>query len=476
MENMMSKKWNISWELNLSSEPRPKYYLQVIDLIRGEHEKGNYPLDFKMPTVRALATYLGIKRYSVERAYNYFIVLEEVLYTKTTKGTFMYELKTESEWDTNSPDLFLSRLPYNRENKPFFSFDGYPRLNILTLGNTYPGKQMKTCSKIAEAYCLSREEPETLGYGKYLLKEGFRILKQRKVLVQEAQLCIIPGGKALFYVLKGILSPGANIACVSGDDGVAMETFFQLQLKPHFTQADEEGMRVDTLKELCLQETISAVFLRPSPDIPIPICLTQKRWKQILDLAETYHFWIIVMNDEGEFSSLLPIDYALNTGRVIYISPFSKILPDYHNIGMVAGPVDFIERLNKLVKGCFLGWNSYLERGMVQLYNSDVVTEDVRMINSRAKKGRYVLESMFHNYFGREASLYLPDAGLFGFILFKTGIDPLFFTEFKNTELYHSEENSSFDPHQPINALRISLCIKEWKPLECVFKRIKGTF
>ncbi|MGM3135826.1 hypothetical protein, partial [Bacillus cereus group sp. Bc238] len=41
-------------------------------------------------------------------------------------------------------------------------------------------------------------------------------------------------------------------------------------------------------------------------------------------------------------------------------------------------------------------------------------------------------------------------------------------------DLYYQEENAVFRVEKPLDALRISLCIRNWNPLESFFKNIRN--
>lgn len=473
MRNNVSLKWNIRWRFTNSKNKRV-YYEQVASFIRKEFERGNYPEGYRMPSIRKLARYLGISIYQVETAYTNLVSSNEVLYSDGSKGTFMFENKTIKESSLVNDKGVLAKLPFHTQN--LFIPNTAQKLNIITLGSTYPYGPLETLKKLKDGYLL-KDSKGLKAPGQYLFPEVFRTLKQRNLLSSDQQLCIVPSGKALYTVLESLIRPGAIVVSVSQEDVLAIETFFHLHIHSLFTGADEEGMLLESLDAICRKHPVQAVFLRPVLDFMGFSCLSSERINRLMRLAERYKFWILMMDEDHEFSSfcLLRINDLMNSGYMIYISNLSKLCRVFHEIGLVAGPVDFIAALKKNSKKHFIGWDRYMERSIVSLYSSPAIKSDINKINIKCNSGSYALNTIFHNYFIQDSQLVIPKAGTFALVFFRPAIASLMVEPLRKTELYCQEENSLYRVGKPLDALRISLCITNWKILESVFQNIKDS-
>lgn len=472
MRNNVSLKWNIRWRF-ANAKSKVAYYKQLVLFIRREFEKGNYPEGYRMPPIRKLARYLGVSIYQVETAYTMLISSNEVLYTTGTRATFMFKNKEIKDLENTKDRGILAKLPFHTQN--FFISNTTEKLNVITLGNTYPCEPLEILKRLKDGYLL-KDSKRLKAPGQYLFPEAYRILKQRNLLSSDQQFCIVPSGKALYAVLQSLIQPGAIVVSASREDGLAIETFFQLHINAVFTGADEEGMLLESLEAICRIHPVRAVFLRPVLEFPKFSRLSSERIERLMRLAEQYKFWVLMMDEDHEFSSfcLLRDNDLMNSGYMIYISNLSKLCRVFHEIGLVAGPVDFIAALKKTSKKHFIGWDRFLERSIVSLYSSPAIKSDINKISSKCSSGSYALSSIFHNSYIENAQLVFPKAGTFAQVFFRPAIDSRMVEPLRKTELYCQEENAVFRVGKPLDALRISLCIKNWNPLESVFKNIRN--
>lgn len=472
MRNNVSLKWNIRWRF-ANAKSKVAYYKQLVSFIRKEFEKGNYPEGYRMPPIRKLARYLGVSIYQVETAYTMLISSNEVLYTNGTRATFMFKNKAIKELGNPKDKGMLAKLPFHAED--FLVSNVAEKLNVITLGSTYPCGPLEILKKLKDGYFL-KDSKRLKAPGQYLFPEAYRILKQRNLLSNDQQLCIVPSGKALYAVLESLIQPGAIVVSASREDVLAIETFFQLHIDSVFTGTDEQGMLLESLEAICRSHPVGAVFLRPVLDFPKFSRLSSERIKRLMRLAEQYKFWVLMMDEDHEFSSfcLLRENDLIKSGYMIYISNLSKLCRVLHEIGLVAGPVDFIAALKKTSKKHFIGWDRFLERSIVSLCSSPAIKSDIHKISARCSSGSYALSSIFHNCYIENAQLVFPKAGTFALVFFRPSIDPRIVEPLRKTELYCQEENAVFRVEKPLDALRISLCIRNWTPLESFFKNIRN--
>ncbi|MBB2149920.1 aminotransferase-like domain-containing protein [Pedobacter gandavensis] len=449
--------WNVDWVAGHCPIGK-NIEVQLIKLIAREYRRENYPKDFMMPSVRILAKVLGVPRYLVERAYAYWIKREEILYSLDRQGTFMY---CRPAIKTRIIVASAAQFTYHRKPALHSEYLEHQRLNMLTLGEHYP---------VQPAAGNFHFKPSSF------LKDALGILRKRKLISNQRQFCVIPNGRAVYKVLEMITSAADLMVMTSIDDLHLVQLATQLQLNLAFSGTDEQGMSAVRLEEICQKRPVKVVFIRPEPDFPIPIRMTSTRWKDLVELSEKYGFCLLVLDEDYEFRSKkvsqLPISLA--EGRVIYITPFSKIEAVLHRVGLVAGPEDFIAALSLKAKGVVKIWNQSAEKsGMRYLSRSELSLHLKKSAQCR-KRGCFILEMMVNNYLMGLATLIYPGCGTFAFLKFKTPLHGALASNFMEHPLFHEEENYAFDPNEPIHGFRISLFIKDCASIEFSMKMIRS--
>jgi len=470
VENHQILLWNIKWKLCRKNAEK-RIYLQIVDLIQMEFNKGNVPFGLKMPAIRTLAFVVNVKPHVVERAYTFLVSKDDVLYAIPGIGTYMHNPVMEDE---RMKEVLFSKFIFNKTQGKIVERDK-KRMNVLTLGAVYQLPPSKT-HEIFNGLIHQKDAIELGAHGKYFFPEALKILRGRRIIDNEDQLCIIPRGLALYKVLRCLMNSGDHVVAVSEEDIPFMDLCRHLHLNISITGADEKGMSADRLERICKQKHVKVVMVRPRPDFPMPVSMKQDRWKQIVALSVKFNFCLLVMDYDYEFcrSAGKDLGISLQTATVVYISPLSNLTLQFHDIGMVAGPKDFISMLNQRVKKCFDGEDNLLERGMAGLCASGELNSYVRTVNKRCKVGEYNLDFIFHSYIEDEAHLILPNWGTFAFVGLAAPLNPHSIKPLLETELYHNEGNLWFNPDAPVNAIRISLCLDRWNPVELMFKGIRG--
>ncbi|WP_316746923.1 hypothetical protein [Pedobacter gandavensis] len=463
--------WNSSRNLKSSAVGKDTEQ-QLIELIAEAYNRGNHPDHYMMPSVRILAKDLGVQRHLVAGAYRYWITREEILYSRGRQGTFMY-----SRQEKNPAIKVAASAQFSFQEKPVRRSGAgeHQGLNILTLGSTYPtgpstgfnSNQNKMPGNFPSAMAFRRA---------CFAKDMLGILRNRKLVNHERQFCAIPNGRAVHKVLKMITEPEDLMVMTSIDDFELVETAAQLGLNLAFTGTDEQGMSAEKLEDICLSGKVKVVFLRPAPDFPIPVSMTRLRWRKMVELAEKYGFCILVLDEDYEFlhKKNAPLPISLESGKVIYIAPYSKVTPVSHRVCMVAGPEDFIVALKERAKMVINTWNQSAEKAALLALSSSKLRIQVKKGNQCCVSAAYKWNMMVVNYLSGLATLTFADSGTFGFLKFKTPISGSLVANFMENRLFLEEENFAFEPDEPIDGFRFSLFIRDWTAIEFFMKMIRA--
>ncbi|WP_221568302.1 PLP-dependent aminotransferase family protein [Alkalihalobacillus sp. TS-13] len=137
--------------------------------------------------------------------------------------------------------------------------------------------------------------------------------------------------QAINVVANTFLTPTDTVAVESPCYGAALDTFMNRGNAILPIPIDLSGMRTDLLEEQCRKNPPKLVYVNPTFHNPTGASMSEKRRKELLELAETYHFLIIEDDSFNEiyFDGVLPpkpIKYFDTTGHCILLKGFSKTM------------------------------------------------------------------------------------------------------------------------------------------------------
>jgi GntR family transcriptional regulator/MocR family aminotransferase len=89
---------------------------------------------------------------------------------------------------------------------------------------------------------------------------------------------------------------------------------------------DEEGLCIDSLIEICKEQTPRMVYVTPHHHYPTTVSLSSKRRLALLELAKEKGFIIVEDDYDYDFQyeklNNLPLAATDNSGMVVYVSSF----------------------------------------------------------------------------------------------------------------------------------------------------------
>ncbi|MEH7613239.1 PLP-dependent aminotransferase family protein [Gottfriedia acidiceleris] len=325
-------------------------YLQVGTQIAGSIQSGLLLSNEKLPSLRILAEELSISVLTVRKAYKwletngYVTVMpgKGVFISKKVKKTA--QVDPSNNWQqTLGINIVRSQYLINREQLKydFSKAVVYPRL----LPNKFLADEMQK---------LLRDDPSILTtYGPVqgdieLRTEIIKHLYEFQKIRSKAENLIITSGvqQGIDLVAQALLKPGDSIIVESPCYGGALDIFINKGIHIIPVEMDEEGIRSDLIEDMCIKFTPKLIYVNPTFQNPTGISMSNSRRKELIELAQQYHFFIL---EDDSFSDIYfektfqyyPIKYYDQSDHVIYIKGFSKTLaPGVRIAAMLAnGPV-----------------------------------------------------------------------------------------------------------------------------------------
>jgi GntR family transcriptional regulator/MocR family aminotransferase len=347
---------NLFWS-KLDWDNRPKY-VQLYEYIRQGVLDGILLPNTKLPSSRALAEMIGLSRITVLQAYEHLIV-EEYLETRRGDGTYINEhLKhrvvkdfAQEEGGISDRDFFSKRASILSDLPPMWSRVGHNlrpfRPGVPALWDFPYTNWLRILSQQAKNLV-----PDAYGYGDpagyFPLRETIAAYLHisRGVKCKPEQIIMLSGTQQAFSLIAYILLDRGDQAWVEdpGYNGIK-EALKISGIMPEPIPVDKEGISVSTGKSVA--PTAKLAYVTPSNQYPTGIVMSLKRRLEILEWAKETGSWIIEDDYDSEYryegrpiTALHGID---DSGRVLYIGTFSKVLFPALRLGYLVIPQDMID-------------------------------------------------------------------------------------------------------------------------------------
>ena len=171
--------------------------------------------------------------------------------------------------------------------------------------------------------------------------------------VPTAEIFVTHGSQqALSLLAEVLLDPGALVVVEDPAYVGALQVFRAAGARIVAVPLDEQGMRVDLLRELLDRgEGPAAVHTVSNFHNPGGVTLSPARRAELADLAERFGFWVIEDDPYGElwFDTPAPAPVATGSRSVIRLSSTSKIIAPTLRVGWMVAP-DRVCRAVELLK------------------------------------------------------------------------------------------------------------------------------
>lgn len=305
----------------------------------------------KMLSIAEFAKILGVNKKTIEATYK-ALAAQKLLEIRRPLGYFIIRHSPLSGAGPQSP---LAAFSFNAV-KPIYDQKA-SALSYIALGcdtaDLVPASLEKHLREYRKAHRAFHQVPpcKFKAITNYAVSQ---LLSYRAMHADENQFHIIHGaGRNLSAVAIALLDQSSSVAMASAEDIPAIASFQLVKAKILFTGSDKEGMLIDELEKICLNQPLKAVFIRPAAGCPHGLPLPPARREQLMRLADRHHFVIIEMYSEHEFwpgSEPLTFWENYRKDRVIYLSPVSRMTYPLSSMGLVVGPRDFINAVGSLGK------------------------------------------------------------------------------------------------------------------------------
>ena len=435
----MLRPWQVSLADRIDPSRAVPIYMQIIQALIRDIERGRLASGAYLPSSRELATLLGVNRKTVVLAYE-DLIAQGWLASAGTRGTMVStSLPTSAKTRRSDAEVTMSNAAINyRVAPPPARALALPAGIGLKLDEGAPDGRLFPPELLARAYrsAAHRASREIrLQYrdprGSPALRESVATMlrSQRGLPVSAENICITRGSQnGIFLATQVLVQPGDAVIVEELTYEPAVAAFRALGAKIIAVAIDQGGMDMEAVEQACRRRAVRAVFVTPHHQFPTTVALRPERRLRLLDLASQFGFAIIEDDYDHEFhfesQPLLPMA-GYGPGQVIYVGSLSKLLLPALRIGYVAAPPAVIEAMAHGVSLTDGMGNTLTEDAAAELIENGELRRHARKVWQVYARRRESFAAEIDRALGNLVDYRVPDGGLAFWLRFDADLDAL---------------------------------------------------
>lgn len=300
-----------------------------------------------------------------------------------------------------------------------------PKVISFAAGN--PAEQTFPAAQLGElaAELFANRSGQALQYG---VTEGYGpLIEQVRVRLgnkyaigrsQDGVLILSGGQQGIDLAAKCLVNEGDTVLCEAYSFIGALNTFRSYGARLVGIPLDEEGMDPEALEEALRRERgVKLLYTIPTFQNPMGVTMTAQRRRQIYELAVRYN--VMLLEDSPYFELRYSGEYVPaiktldETGHVIYVGSFSKVISPGLRVGFLCARSDLVSKLVVAKQGADVH-NPMLTQMLVsrylERYDLDEHIADCRALY-KEKRDRMI--ARMEACFPETAAFTRPEGGLF---------------------------------------------------------------
>ena len=195
---------------------------------------------------------------------------------------------------------------------------------------------------------------------------------------------------------------------------------------------DEDGMITDvldeTIKKLIKKDiTPKFVYVVPTFQNPAGVIMSEKRRKKLIDIANEYDIVIVEDDPYGKLrygiDHIKPIKAYDDTGHVIYMSTFSKILSPGFRLAWTVSTGELTRKMIICKQALDLCTNTFTQFIAMEFMRRGSLDLHIMKICEMYKPKRDIMMKSMKEYFPEGYTCYKPEGGMFAWVTLPEGID-----------------------------------------------------
>ncbi|MED3787974.1 PLP-dependent aminotransferase family protein [Peribacillus frigoritolerans] len=413
----------IEWGPNRSSTQ--SLHQQIVDWIKQQITRGEWPVGTKLPSQRSLADSFGVNRSTIITAIDELIA-DGLLETKLGSGTFVSNNTWNVLVSSKQPDWknYVRNGLHEPNLKTIQDINQYETdTAIIRLGTgelspaLLPTKQIEKTlrSTSFDAHSLGYSEPK----GDKRLRQCISVhLETKGINASPSSLMVVSGGlQALQLISVGLLQKGSMILHESPSYLNSVHPFQSAGM--HLVGLSKQGREsIPTqMKRINGRKKASLFYTVPTFNNPTNTTWSKEERLNLLSLCKKEQIPII---EDDVYSDLWfdeepppPLKSLDADGLVLHIGSMSKTLSPGLRIGWIAGPITVIERLADIKMQMDYGSSALSQHLVAEWLANGQYSKHLEWLRQKLKERRDFTLTLLNQYFKGLAEWQIPQGGFY---------------------------------------------------------------
>ena len=318
-------------------------------------------------------------------------------------------------------------------------------VDMISFAAGYPDPGSFPLSAIQEVMheLLSEPTGDVLQYGptrghQPLLDSILQLLARRRIAAMPDELLITSGSQqGLDLVARVLVTPGDTVLVELPAYTGAISVFTNAQAHVVGIAQDQDGINLDNLDEVCVRERragrrVTLLYLVPNFQNPTGVLLSQAKRRRLVEWAERRDVLIVEDDPYGSLyfggvsiEETRAIRSYDDSGRVIYLSSFSKTLAPGFRVGWMVAPATLTDRFEIAKQSADLMTGSLDQRVVQELLRQGTLDRIAPTLRELYQRKRDVMERSLQANVGNDLQWSAPKGGFFLWATLPEGTDDL---------------------------------------------------
>lgn len=423
------------WVPNLivRAQGRGSLSLRIAQAIVEEIQRGRLAAGDSLPGTRDLARDLAVNRKTVVQAYEELNAQGWVT-TDVRRGTFVARNIGAASDKAALPQPAASTGPRGRDVKaPLL----WPPHGKMRFDDGAPDPRLIPTIAIAQAYASAARaaaRQRLLGYGDPRGTEPLRqsiskmLNMTRGLNTTPDNICVTRGSQmALYVIAQCIVARDETVIFEELTYPPAVQAFTLAGARIAAARLTPEGIDLDHLEDICRHTRVRAVYLTPGHQFPTTVVLRPSARLKLRALAAQFGFVVVEDDYDHEFQfdhqPMFPLASNEQSGQIIYVGSFSKILSPSLRVGYIAGPARLVAQIGNWIGAIDRQGDPITELAIVELIESGQLRRHIKRVHAVFDKRRVAFASALREQLGGLATFEMPTGGLAFWVRFPDSTD-----------------------------------------------------
>lgn len=276
----------------------------------------------------------------------------------------------------------------------------------------------------------------TRGYGP-LLESVVSLLAERHITVTPNDLLITSGSQqGLDLVARLLVTPGDVVLVELPSYTGAISAFRNAQAHLVGVAQDEDGINLDDVDEVCQRERragrrVNLLYLVPNFQNPTGLLLAPEKRQRLVEWAERRDvliveddpYGLLYFDDVAGENDTRAIRAYDRSGRVIYLSSFSKTLAPGFRVGWMVAPATLVDRFETAKQSADLMTGSLDQRVVHEAARRGALDRLAPTLRGLYRRKRDAMEKALRDELGDRLRWATPRGGFFLWATLPEGSD-----------------------------------------------------